>query len=195
MKRILPQVFAGAIFCAAAFGQSVPEIAFDSTPDFFKLPEGMYFGEVAGVAVNSKKHVFVLSRGNTSGPAYGAAAAQLLEFDSGGKFVREIGKNLYAWSFAHAVRVDRYDNIWVADKGSDVVVRFNPQAPGTRLLGVRSRPRTKARTRWNIQSRRCPRSTGCSGRSPIWPGTQATTFTSATATSIREWPRMTRMAT
>src|ERR1700744_5533644 len=138
MKRILPQVFAGAIFCAAAFGQSVPEIAFDSTPDFFKLPEGMYFGEVAGVAVNSKKHVFVLSRGNTSGPAYGAAATQLLEFDAAGKFVREIGKNLYAWSFAHTVRVDRYDNIWVADKGSDMVVRFNPEGRVTRVFGRKS---------------------------------------------------------
>jgi 6-bladed beta-propeller len=135
MRRLLLQIFAGACFCASAFGQSVPEIAFDSTPDFFKLPEGMYFGEVSGVAVNSKKHVFVLSRGNTSGPAYGAAAAQLLEFDSAGKFVREIGKNLYAWSFAHAVRVDRYDNLWVADKGSDVVVRFDPQGRVTRVFG------------------------------------------------------------
>ncbi|HTB89166.1 MAG TPA: peptidyl-alpha-hydroxyglycine alpha-amidating lyase family protein [Steroidobacteraceae bacterium] len=135
MRRFLLQAFAGACFCASAFGQSVPEIAFDSTPDFFKLPEGMYFGEVSGVAVNSKKHVFVLSRGNTSGPAYGAAAAQLLEFDSAGKFVREIGKNLYAWSFAHAVRVDRYDNVWVADKGSDVVVRFDPQGRVTRVFG------------------------------------------------------------
>jgi 6-bladed beta-propeller len=135
MRRLLLQAIAGACFCATAFGQSVPEIAFDSTPDFFKLPEGMYFGEVSGIAVNSKKHVFVLSRGNTSGPAYGAAAAQLLEFDPGGKFVREIGKNLYAWSFAHAVRVDRYDNIWVADKGSDVVVRFDPQGRVTRVFG------------------------------------------------------------
>jgi hypothetical protein len=98
MKRILLYALGGLFFCATAFGQqSVPEIAFDSTPDFFKLPEGVYFGEVSGIAVNSKKHVFVLSRGNTSGPAYGAAAAQLLEFDPTGKFVREIGKNLYAW--------------------------------------------------------------------------------------------------
>jgi hypothetical protein len=61
------------ILAAVAFGETAPEIAFDSTPDFFKLPDGIYFGDVAGIAVNSKKHVFVLSRGNTSGPAYGAA--------------------------------------------------------------------------------------------------------------------------
>src|SRR6185312_1728658 len=80
-------------------------------------------------------HIFVLSRGNTSGPAYGAAAAQLLEFDANGQFLREIGRNLYAWSYAHAVRIDRDDNIWVADKCSDVVVRFNPQGRVTLVLG------------------------------------------------------------
>src|ERR1700676_5521895 len=135
MKSALLVIVSTVLLASAAFGQAAPEIAFDSTPDFFKLPDGMYFGEVTGIAVNSKRHVFVLSRGNTSGPAYGAAAAQLLDFDRTGKFLREIGKNLYAWSYAHAVRVDRYDNIWVADKGSDMVGRFDPQGRGTRVFG------------------------------------------------------------
>ena len=100
-----------------------------------KLPTNMYFGEVSGVAVNSKGHVFALSRGNTTGPAYAAAATQLLEFDSDGKFIREIGKNLYAWSFAHTVKVDPSDNIWVTDKGSDMVIKFDPD--GSRADGVR----------------------------------------------------------
>src|SRR5215469_13984701 len=99
--------------------QPVPQIPFEAQTDFFKLPPDVYFGEVAGVAVNSKGHVFVFSRGGTVGPAYGAAAAQLLEFDSDGKYIREIGHQLYAWGFAHAVKNDNEDNIWVADKGSD----------------------------------------------------------------------------
>ncbi|HEY7209800.1 MAG TPA: peptidyl-alpha-hydroxyglycine alpha-amidating lyase family protein [Bryobacteraceae bacterium] len=109
-----------------AFAQQPPEIPYDSVPDFLKLPADLYLGEVAGVAVNSHKHIFVFSRGSTTGPAYGAAAAQLLEFAPNGTFLREIGKNLYAWSFAHAVRIDRNDNIWVVDKGSDMIVEFNP---------------------------------------------------------------------
>src|SRR4029077_20161898 len=108
------------------FAQAVPSIRFDTVPDPLKLPQDIYFGEVTGVAVNSKGHVFVLSRGNTSGPAYAAAATQLLEFGPDGKYVREIGKNLYAWSFGHTVRIDPKDNIWVTDKGSDMVVKFNP---------------------------------------------------------------------
>jgi hypothetical protein len=72
--------------------QAVPEIAFDSVPNPLRLPPNMYFGEVSGVSLNSKGHIFVLSRGNTTGPAFAAAAAQLLEFDAKGQFVREIGK-------------------------------------------------------------------------------------------------------
>ena len=116
--------------------QSVaPEIPYRSVPDFLKLPPGLYLGEVAGVAVNSKGHVFVFSRGNTTGPAYGASAAQLLEFDARGYYLREIGHNLYAWSFAHSVKVDPEDNIWVADKGSDMVIKFNPQGRVVMVFG------------------------------------------------------------
>ena len=65
-----------------ALAQSVPEINFDSVPDYPKLPKGMNFGEVPGVAVNSRGHVYVFTRSNSAnGPAYAPAAAQLLEFD------------------------------------------------------------------------------------------------------------------
>jgi DNA-binding beta-propeller fold protein YncE len=115
--------------------QSVPEIKFRAQTDFFKLPPDLYFGEVAGVAVNSKGHVFVFSRGSTTGPAYGAAAAQLLEFDSNGNYLREIGHHLYAWSYAHSVKVDKEDNIWVADKGSDMVIKFSPDGRVLMVFG------------------------------------------------------------
>ena len=107
--------------------QSAPAIPFDSVPNFPTLPAGMNFGEVPGVAVNSKGHVFVFTRSNSAGgPAYGPAAAQLLEFTNDGQYVGEIGKGLYAWSFAHSVRIDKDDNIWAIDKGSDMIVKFDP---------------------------------------------------------------------
>lgn len=123
LKRLIALL---ALSCPLIAQDSIPEISYDSVPDFLKLPSDLYLGEVAGVAVNSKGHVFVFSRGSTTGPAYGAAAAQLLEFDRNGRYLREIGKNLYAWSYAHAVRVDGADNIWAVDKGSDMIIKFNP---------------------------------------------------------------------
>ncbi len=115
--------------------QPVPEIPFDSVPNLLKLPPDMYLGEASGVAVNNEGDVFVLSRGNTTGPAFDAAAAQLLEFAPNGRFMREIGHNLYAWSFAHAVKVDKQDNIWVTDKGSNMVIKFDPQGRVAMVFG------------------------------------------------------------
>ncbi len=142
MKEIAVKRFALVLaLCLTAlsslFAQNptVPEIPFDSVPDFLKLPPDIYLGETAGVAVNSKGHIFVFSRGNSTGPAYGAAAAQLLEFAPDGTYLREIGHNLYAWSFAHAVRIDPQDNIWVTDKGSDMVIKFNPAGRVTMVFG------------------------------------------------------------
>ena len=127
------------LLAAPSFAQQrVPDIPFDSVPNFLKLPAGMNFGEVPGVAVNSKGHVFVFTRSNSAnGPAYAPAAAQLLEFGPKGEFLREIGKGLYGWSFAHSVRIDKDDNIWAIDKGSDMIIKFNQAGQVVWVFGRR----------------------------------------------------------
>jgi DNA-binding beta-propeller fold protein YncE len=116
--------------------QPVPEIPFDSVPNFLKLPADMNLGEASGVAVNSKGEVAVFTRSNSAGgPAYGATASQILLFDKTGKYLREIGKGLYAWSYAHAIRFDKDDNLWAIDKGSDMIVRINPEGHVTMVFG------------------------------------------------------------
>ena len=135
MKRWLAVLFVLSLCPPLLAQEQVPVIAFDSVPNVLKMPKDLYLGEVTGVAVNSKGHIFVLSRGNTTGPAYAAAAAQLLEFAPDGTFIREIGKNLYAWAFGHSVRIDKDDNIWAVDKGSDMVVKFSPQGQVLMVFG------------------------------------------------------------
>ena len=135
MKRVLLGLLVSVSSTFVAAQDSVPTIPFDSVPDVLKMPKDMYLGEATGVATDSKGNIYVLHRGNTTGPAYAAAAAQLLEFDRDGNFMREIGHNLYAWSFGHSVRVDRDDNIWVTDKGSDMVVKFNQAGQVVMVFG------------------------------------------------------------
>jgi hypothetical protein len=118
---------------------TVPEIPFDSTTDFLKYSPDMNLGEVLGIAVNSKGRIAVLNHPGsaTVGPIYGNASTQLLEFDASGKFVKEIGKGVYGLGYAHGIRFDRYDNLWVVDKGVHTAIRFNPAGYVTLNLGRR----------------------------------------------------------
>ena len=118
---------------------TVPEIPFDAATDFLKYSPDMNLGEVLGVAVNSKGRIAVLNHpGSASnGPIYGNASTQLLEFDASGKFVREIGKGVYGLGYGHGIRFDKYDNLWVVDKGTHTAMRFNPAGYVTLNLGRR----------------------------------------------------------
>ena len=140
MTRLFPLA---ALFCAGSlFAQLyVPEIPFDSTPNFLKMPEHLYMGEAVGVATNSKGNVFVYTRTGTSYVTYGTSrafangGARLFEFDPSGKFIREIGQNLYGFVFAHTVRIDPQDNIWVVDEGSNMIIKFNPEGRVIMTMG------------------------------------------------------------
>src|SRR6188508_2090407 len=87
-----------------AKAENVPVIPFTSVPNFFKLPADVYFGEGIGIATNSKGHVWVYTRSGDT---------RLFEFDEKGAYVKEWGVGLYGLEFAHGVRVDREDNVWV----------------------------------------------------------------------------------
>jgi DNA-binding beta-propeller fold protein YncE len=95
-------------------------------PNVLKLPPDLNLGEVAGVALNSKGHIFIYHR---------AAQTELLEFGKDGTFIRQIGKGLYGFEQAHVVRIDKDDNIWCVDEGSNMVIEFNPEGHVVMLLG------------------------------------------------------------
>jgi hypothetical protein len=117
---------------ASLAAQSVPEIAYDANADLLKLPENIHFGEAAGVATNSKGHIFVYTRTGAAHATLGTSrtfykgGSRLFEFDATGKFVREIGVGVYGFNSAQAVRIDPQDNIWVVDQGSTQVIKFDP---------------------------------------------------------------------
>ena len=54
-----------------------------------------------------------------------------------GNFVKEIGKGYYGFEFAHSVRVDKDDNIWTVDEGTNMVTKFSPEGKVLMVLGRR----------------------------------------------------------
>jgi len=114
-----------------ATAENVPIIPHTSVPNFFKLPPDMYFGEGIGIATNSKGNVFVYHRSGDT---------RLFEFDPNGNFLKEWGQGLYGFEFAHQVRVDAQDNVWIVDEGTNMVIKFNPAGRVVMVLGRRPEP-------------------------------------------------------
>ena len=131
-------VSAALVASAVPFAQSVREINFDGNADFLQLPS---YGEVAGVATNSKGHIFVYARTGHAVATLGDertfyhGGSRLFQFDQNGKFVKEIGQGVYAVNFAQQVRVDPQDNIWIVDAGSNQVVKFDADGRYQLVLG------------------------------------------------------------
>jgi DNA-binding beta-propeller fold protein YncE len=122
---------------------AVPEIAFDST-DPLKFAPNIHLGEAAGVATNSKGDVFVYTRTGHPTMTFGTArpfahgGSRLFQFDRTGKFVREVGQDSYGFQVAQQIRVDPQDNVWIVDRLSSMVIKFDPNGQVQLLLGRKS---------------------------------------------------------
>jgi DNA-binding beta-propeller fold protein YncE len=143
VPRVVQSAVAAAALAAGAslFAQGAPDINYDANADALQLPSGTYLGEVAGVATNSKGHVFVYTRTGHAVATLGDertfyhGGSRLFQFDQAGKFVKEIGQGVYAVNFAQQVRVDPQDNIWIVDAGSNQVVKFDADGRYVLVLG------------------------------------------------------------
>ena len=120
MRRLsIGNASAAALLLTGSLWAQIPEIAYDSAPNFLKLPEHVYLGEAVGVATNSKGNIFVYTRTGSEFATFGASrtlthgGSRLFEFDSSGKYVREMGQGLYAFLFGQAVRVARKGGVAV----------------------------------------------------------------------------------
>src|SRR5262245_18994561 len=101
---------------------------------------GETIGEAVGVAKNSKGHLFVFSRTGKTAQVKGSAASMLFEFDPTLKFVKEWGPNNSAAGFAHTVRVDKDQNVWMDDEGSNMDEKSRPDASVEMVHGRKEEP-------------------------------------------------------
>ncbi|MBI4476601.1 MAG: 6-bladed beta-propeller, partial [Acidobacteria bacterium] len=139
MKTATLLLASGLLVLQPSILSAQQELPYDSIPNVYKLPPGQFLGEAAGVAVNSKGHLFIYTRaGSMGGHIVGPQAAILYEFGPDGSFIRKV-QDLYSMAWAHTVRVDREDNVWLVDNGSDMVVKLSPDL--SRVLLVLGRRR------------------------------------------------------
>src|SRR5262245_13302828 len=144
MRRILVAFVAAAVLAlggSLVAQTSVQELAFDSNADLLRTPPDTFVGEVGGVAANSKGQIFVYTR---TGHPYATigdnrtfyrGGSRLIQFDQNGKFVRELGQDVYGFNAAYGIRVDPQDNVWTIDIGASQVVKFDPDGRVALVLG------------------------------------------------------------
>ena len=131
-----------ALACVSLAAQApVPDMAFDTNADFLKTPAAIHVGEVAGVGANSKGQILVYTR---TGHPYATlgdnrtflrGSSRLFQFDPAGKFVRELGQDVYGFNAAIGLRVDAQDNVWTIDAAANQVVKFDTEGRVALVLG------------------------------------------------------------
>jgi len=108
-------------------GTSVRVPTYEVDPAWPKpLPDYWLVGAIAGVAVDSRDHVWVVHRPGTLQPnetrSIWSAAPPVLEFDPAGNVVSAWGGagEGYEWpDLEHGIHVDLEDNVWLAGGGTN----------------------------------------------------------------------------
>jgi hypothetical protein len=121
---------------ANAAQQSVEAPRFEVDPFWPKpLPNGWVMGQVIGVGIDSRDHVFIIHRSDAVTAATEGAADQnpplaecckaappIIEFDPQGNLVKAWGGPVegapYTWPGSnHGIAIDRFDNVWIGGNG------------------------------------------------------------------------------
>jgi len=113
---------------------------FPSTPDPVTGRARTWIpGEVAGTCVDSRDHVFIVTRGNLIAPedVKGIAAPPVMEFDPDGNTVAAWGDRNVLPNGIHGCFVDYQDNIWIAGNGDGIVQKYTHS--GNLLLQIGTR--------------------------------------------------------
>lgn len=92
----------------------------------FHLPDHMETASYAGVAMNSRGNLVILSRGT---PAF-------LEFDTDGNFIRSFGAE-GLFNRSHGLHIDSENNIWATDVRDHLVMKLDANGNVLMTIGTR----------------------------------------------------------
>ncbi len=131
-----------ALATAGARKGPVPRFAVD--PSWPKpLPDRWVTGEIGGVCVDSKDHVFGVNRGNLDDLEKitdKTAAPPVIEYDAAGNVVNAWGDPAVLPPLIHGCFVDDQDNVWIAGAKGGVVQKWSHDGK-TLLMSIGDRAR------------------------------------------------------
>ncbi|HXZ55258.1 MAG TPA: hypothetical protein VEH03_07365 [Burkholderiales bacterium] len=91
-------------------------------------PKPWSTGEVAGTCVDSRDHVFIVTRGNlVNSPETldSVPAAPVIEFDTEGNVANAWGDRNVLPNGIHGCFIDYQDNVWIAGNGDGIVQKYS----------------------------------------------------------------------
>jgi len=114
--------------------EAAPSVRYEEVKDWPKLPAGVQLGEVPGVDVDAKGHVFVFHR---PGRGFEPGATTLLHEPAVLEIDADSGRLIASWGadtflVPHGITIDAADNVWLTDVALQQVFKFSHD--GRRLL-------------------------------------------------------------
>ncbi|MGB8436481.1 MAG: hypothetical protein WCE38_19715 [Burkholderiales bacterium] len=102
-------------------------------------PKPWVTGEVAGTCIDSRDHVFIVTRGNLVAPETVEAvpAPPVIEFNKAGDVVNAWGDRNVLPNGIHGCFIDYQDNVWIAGNGDGIVQKYSHS--GILLLQIGTR--------------------------------------------------------
>lgn len=104
-----------------------PKLEYTLVKDWPTLPNGMKLGGISAVASDSQDNVYLLHR----------IKPYVLVFDKAGKLVRSFDGD---FKTPHGLRIDKNDNLWIADMANHLVQKFSPEGKLLLSLGMKNKP-------------------------------------------------------
>ena len=105
-------------------------------------PKPWSTGEVAGTCIDSRDHVFIVTRGNlVNSPETldSVPAAPVIEFDPAGNVVNAWGDRNVLPNGIHGCFIDYQDNVWIAGNGDGIVQKYPHNGSHLPLLQIGTR--------------------------------------------------------
>ena len=120
------------------------------------LPKPWVTGEVAGTCVDSRDHVFIVTRGNLISPETVEAVPSppVIEFNQAGDVVNAWGDRNALPNGIHGCFIDYQDNIWIAGNGDGIVQKYTHDGVYVTQIG------TKGVCDWPANGNACGNSGG-----------------------------------